>query len=127
MPARRRTASGAQVHQLEYPPPGSPAAAFPRRLGLVQREPAHVLASLLARRRLLGLGLRRAVRGLFGLDPAAFPARARVEFAARALGAMLEAAATDPAGRLSIDYADLPGAVWQRVARISGSRPIVRH
>jgi hypothetical protein len=33
---------------------------------------------------------------------------------------MLEAAATDPAGRLSIDYADLPGAVWQRVAQHFG-------
>jgi hypothetical protein len=41
---------------------------------------------------------------------------ARAEFAARALGAMLEAAATDPAGRLCIDYADLPAAVWQCVA-----------
>jgi hypothetical protein len=29
---------------------------------------------------------------------------------------MLEAAATDPAGRLSIDHAELPGAVWQHVA-----------
>ena len=41
---------------------------------------------------------------------------ARAEFAARALGAMLEAAATDPARRLSIDHADLPAAVWKRVA-----------
>jgi hypothetical protein len=40
---------------------------------------------------------------------------ARAEFAARALGAML-AAATDPAGRLCIDHADLPAAVWHRVA-----------
>jgi hypothetical protein len=95
------------------------AAAFPETPWVwVQRDPAHVLASLLATPPgWLGLGVtppRSA--GLFGLDPAAVPARARVEFAARALGAMLEAAATDPAGRLSIDYADLPGAVWQRVA-----------
>ena len=39
----------------------------------------------------------------------------RAEFAARALGAMLEAAASDPARRLCIDHADLPDAVWQRV------------
>jgi hypothetical protein len=95
------------------------AAAFPETPWIwVQREPARVLASLLANPPgWLGIGVtppRSA--GLFGLDPAAVPARARVEFAARALGAMLEAAATDPAGRLSIDYVDLPGAVWQRVA-----------
>ena len=40
----------------------------------------------------------------------------RAEFAARALGAMLEAAAKDPARRLLIDHADLMSAVWQRVA-----------
>jgi hypothetical protein len=95
------------------------AAAFPETPWIwVQREPARVLASLLATPPgWLGLGVtppRSA--GLFGLDPASVPARAPVEFAARALGAMLEAAATDPAGRLSIDYADLPGAVWQHVA-----------
>jgi hypothetical protein len=95
------------------------AAAFPETPWVwVQRDPARVLASLLANPPgWLGLGVTppRSAR-LFGLDPAAVPARARVDFAARALGAMLEAAATDPAGRLSIDYADLPGAVWQRVA-----------
>jgi hypothetical protein len=95
------------------------AAAFPETPWLwVQREPADVLASLLATPPgWLGLGTTppRTAR-LFGLDPAAVPATGRVEFAARALGAMLEGAATDPAGRLSIDYADLPEAVWQRVA-----------
>jgi hypothetical protein len=95
------------------------AAAFPETPWIwVQREPAHVLVSLLATPPgWLGLGITSppAAR-LFGLDPVAVPARARVEFAARALGAMLEAAATDPAGRLSIDYADLPSAVWQGVA-----------
>ncbi len=40
----------------------------------------------------------------------------RVEFAARVLGAMLDAATNDPGRRLLIDYADLPAAVWQRVA-----------
>ncbi len=95
------------------------AAAFPETPWVwVQREPAHVLASVLATPP-GWLGLRatppRAAR-LFGLDPAAVPAMTRVEFAARALGAMLEAAATDPAGRLWIDHADLPAAVWTRVA-----------
>jgi hypothetical protein len=40
----------------------------------------------------------------------------RVEFAARSVGAMLAAAAADPAWRLCIDHADLREAVWQRVA-----------
>jgi hypothetical protein len=95
------------------------AAAFPETPWIwVQREPAHVLASLMASPPgWLGLGVTPPQTArLFGLDPAAVPARARVEFAARALGAMLEAAAVDPAGRLTIDYADLPGAVWQRAA-----------
>jgi hypothetical protein len=95
------------------------AAAFPETPWIwVQRDPARVLASLLAEPPgwlRLQAAPRRAAR-LFGLDPAAVPAMARVEFAARALGAMLEAAATDPARRLSIDHADLPAAVWQRVA-----------
>ena len=95
------------------------AAAFPDTPWIwVQREPAHVLASLMATPPgWLGLGITspRTAR-LFGLDSAPVPARARVEFAGRALGAMLEAAAMDPAGRLPIDYAELPGAVWQRVA-----------
>jgi len=40
---------------------------------------------------------------------------ARAEFAARMLGATLEAAAADPRHRLCIDYAELPSAVWERV------------
>jgi hypothetical protein len=95
------------------------AAAFPETPWIwVQREPTHVLASVLATPPgWLGLGMTPPWSArLFGLDPGPVPARARIEFAARALGAMLEAAATDPAGRLSIDYADLPRAVWQRVA-----------
>jgi hypothetical protein len=51
---------------------------------------------------------------------------ARAEFAARALGAMLEAAGTDPAGRLCIDYADLPDALGVAWPHTSGSRPIPR-
>ena len=95
------------------------AAAFPETPWIwVQRDPARVLASLLAEPPgWLGLQAapRRAARR-FGLDPAAVPAMARAEFAARALGAMLEAAATDPARRLCIDHAQLPAAVWKRVA-----------
>ncbi|MGO9282030.1 MAG: hypothetical protein ACLP75_03140 [Mycobacterium sp.] len=95
------------------------AAAFPETpWAWVQREPTHVLASVLATPPgWLGLGMTPPWSArLFGLDPAPVPAKGRIEFAARALGAMLEAAATNPAGRLSIDYADLPQAVWQRVA-----------
>src|ERR1700677_4870795 len=95
------------------------AAAFPETPWVwVQREPARVLASLLAEPPgWLGLQAapQRAARR-FGLDPAAVPAMGRAEFAARALGAMLEAAATDPARRLCIDHADLPAAVWTLVA-----------
>jgi hypothetical protein len=95
------------------------AAAFPEKPWIwVQRDPVRVLASLLAKPPgwlNLQATPARAAR-LFGLDPAAVPAMARVEFAARALGAMLEAAATDPARRLCIDHAGLPAAVWQRVA-----------
>ena len=94
------------------------AAAFPETPWIwVQRDPARVLASLLAEPPgWLGLQAapRRAARR-FGLDPAAVSAMARTEFAARALGAMLEAAATDPAQRLSIDHANLPAAVWKHV------------
>jgi hypothetical protein len=95
------------------------AAAFPETPWIwVQREPTHVLASLLAKPpgwlRLQAAPQQAALR--FGLDPAAAPAMARAEFAARALGAMLEAAASDPVRRLSIDHADLPAAVWQHVA-----------
>jgi hypothetical protein len=94
------------------------AAAFPETPWIwVQRDPALVLASVLAKPPgWLGLQAapQRAARR-FGLDPAAVPTMSRAEFAARTLGAMLEAAA-DPAGRLCIDHADLPNAVWQRVA-----------
>jgi hypothetical protein len=95
------------------------AAAFPGTPWIwVQRDPALVLASLLAEPPgWLGLQAApaRAARR-FGLDPAAVPTMTRAEFTARALGAMLEAAATDPARRLCIDHAELPEAVWDRVA-----------
>jgi hypothetical protein len=95
------------------------SAAFPETPWIwVQRDPARVLASLLAKPP--GWLEVQATPGraawLFGLDPAAVPTMTRAEFAARGLGAMLEAAATDPARRLCIDHADLPAAVWQRAA-----------
>ena len=95
------------------------AAAFPDTPWTwVQRDPARVLASLLAEPpgwlRLQRWPQSAAQR--FGLDPAAVPAMSGPEFAARALGAMLAAAATDSAGRLCVDHADLPDAVWGRVA-----------
>ena len=95
------------------------AAAFPDTPWIwVQRDPARVLASLLAKPP-GWLGLQAAPQWAarrFGVDPEAVSTMTQAEFAARALGAMLEAAATDPSGRLCIDHADLPAAVWQRVA-----------
>ena len=99
------------------------AAAFPETPWIwVQRDPARVLASLLATPPgwlRLQAAPRQAARR-FGLDPAAVPQMAGAEFVARALGAMLDAAAADPAHRLCIDHADLPEAVWQRIARHFG-------
>ncbi|MGF2946298.1 hypothetical protein [Mycobacterium sp. Lab-001] len=94
------------------------AAAFPDTPWVwVQRDPALVLASLLADPPgWLGLQahpLRAAWR--FGLDPAAVPTMGRAEFAARALGAMLDAADGDMTRRLCVDHAELPAAVWERV------------
>jgi hypothetical protein len=95
------------------------AAAFPETPWIwVQRDPVRVLASLLAEPPgwlALQASPPRAARR-FGLDPAAVPAMSRAEFAARALGAMLDAAAIDPARRLCVDHAELPAAVWKRVA-----------
>jgi hypothetical protein len=94
-------------------------AAFPGTPWVwVQRDPAHVVASLLAKPPgWLGLQAvppQTAVR--FGVDPAALPTMTRPEFAARALGAMLLSAAAGPDRRLCVDHADLPAAVWDRVA-----------
>jgi hypothetical protein len=95
------------------------AAAFPETPWIwVQRDPAQVLGSILAKPPgWLGVQAAPTRAGwLFGLDPAAVPTMTRAEFAARGLGAMLQAAATDPARRLCIDHADLPAAIWQRAA-----------
>ncbi len=102
------------------------AAAFPETPWIwVQRDPARVLASLLATPpgwlQLQATPQHAAWR--FGLDPATVPSMTRPEFAAHALGAMLEAAAIDPVRRLCIDHAELPAAVWQRVAPHFGLEP----
>lgn len=93
-------------------------AAFPDTPWVwVQRDPAEVVASLLATPP-GWLGHRTpppqtALR--FGIDPAAVLTMPRTEFAARALNAMLSSAAAGPPRRLCIDHAELPAAVWQRV------------
>ncbi|BBX44481.1 hypothetical protein GCM10009641_54610 [Mycobacterium cookii] len=95
------------------------AAAFPDTPWTwVQRDPARVLTSLLADPPgwLRLQDWPQAAKQRFGIDPAAVPAMTSAEFGAHALGAMLEAAAeADPSGRLCIDHAALPDAVWQRV------------
>ncbi|BBY23800.1 hypothetical protein [Mycobacterium stomatepiae] len=95
------------------------AAAFPETPWIwVQRDPVRVLASLLADPP-GWLGTRAAIGNaaqLLGIDQALVPTMGRAEFASRALGAMLEAAANDPAGRLVLDYAELPDAVWTHAA-----------
>ncbi|SOX56705.1 hypothetical protein MAAFP003_5413 [Mycobacterium ahvazicum] len=95
------------------------AAAFPETPWIwVQRDPARVLASLLAEPPgwlQPPADLVKAAQ-LFKIDPTLVPTMEHAEFASRALAAMLEAAATQPAGRLVLDYADLPDAVWTRAA-----------
>ncbi|MEE3063598.1 MAG: hypothetical protein VYA67_06470 [Actinomycetota bacterium] len=91
------------------------AAAFPQTPWIwVQRDPARVLASLLAEPPGWLAPAADLVKAapLFGIDPTLVPAMERAEFAARALAAMLEAAADQPVGRLVLDHADLPDAVW---------------
>lgn len=95
------------------------AAAFPETpWAWVQRDPTHVLASLLAKPPgWLNLqGSPRRAAQYFGLDPATIPAMTRPEFAARVLGAMLEVATLDPTRRVCIDYGELPGAAWDQIA-----------
>jgi hypothetical protein len=95
------------------------AAAFPETPWVwVQRDPLDVMASLLAKPPgWLGLGaVPPQTARRFGLDPATVPASGRVEFTARALGAMLWSAAAGPGRRLCIDYSELPAAVWERIA-----------
>jgi hypothetical protein len=94
-------------------------AAFPDTPWVwVQRDPAQVVASLLANPP-DWLGHQAPppqTAQHFGIDPATVSSMTRAEFTARALGAMLFSAAVGPARRVCIDYAELPAAVWQRVA-----------
>jgi hypothetical protein len=94
-------------------------AAFPDTPWVwVQRDPAEVLASLLAAPPgWLGHqvpSVQTAQR--FGIDPAAVATMPRAEFVARALGAMLFSASAGPSRRICVDHSELPVAVWQRVA-----------
>jgi|HubBroStandDraft_1064217.scaffolds.fasta_scaffold00058_13 hypothetical protein len=85
----------------------------------IHRRPEAVLASILA-----GppgwMQLRnypRRAQYLFGLDPFAVAAMAPAEFGARVLATMIEAwLETADESALTIDYRDLPEAVWGRVA-----------
>ena len=93
-------------------------AAFPDTPWVwVQRDPAQVVASLLAAPPgWLGHQARhRRPRGI-SASTRRRATMTRAEFAARALGAMLFSAATGPARRVCVDHADLPAAVWERVA-----------
>jgi hypothetical protein len=94
-------------------------AAFPDTPWVwVQRDPAQVIASLLATPP-GWLGQQAPppqTARLFGIDPADVSTMTRAEFTARALGSMLFSAAAGPGRRVCIDHAELPGAVWQRVA-----------
>jgi hypothetical protein len=94
-------------------------AAFPGTPWVwIQRDPAQVIASLLATPP-GWLGHQAPppqTARHFGIDPADVSTMTRAEFTARALGSMLSSAAAGPARRVCIDHAELPGAVWQRVA-----------
>lgn len=93
------------------------SAAFPDTPWVwVQRDPSRVVASLLARPP-GWLGQHEPpvqTARLFGIGPE--PTLSLEEFCARAIGAMLHSAAVGPWRRLCVDYADLPAAVWERVA-----------
>jgi len=94
-------------------------AAFPDTPWVwVQRDPADVVASLLAAPPgWLGHQVPPAQTALrFGIDPAAVATMPRAEFVARALGAMLFSASAGPPRRICVDHSELPAAVWQRVA-----------
>ncbi len=94
-------------------------AAFPNTPWVwVQRDPAEVVASLLATPPgWLGHHVPPAQTALrFGIDPAVAATMPRAEFVARALGAMLFSASAGPAKRLCVDHSQLPDAVWERVA-----------
>lgn len=93
--------------------------AFPRTpMIFVRRAPGEVIASILADPP-GWLALRsephQAAR-LFGIAAAELTGLDAPAFCARALAAMLKAAATAGARMLVVDYRDLPEAVWSRIA-----------
>jgi hypothetical protein len=97
-------------------------AAFPNvPLVWVQRRPAEVMASLLAGPP--GWLTPDPVRAhyLFGIPAAEAATLDRVQYCARVLRSLLEAASS--ARCLVIDYRDLPEAVWSRVAPHFGIEP----
>ncbi len=97
-------------------------AAFPAAPAIwLQREPAAIAASLLARPPgWLGLWQDPAARTMFGLDRA--PASS-AEFCVAALASLFAAARAIDGRVLHLDYADLPAAAWERwPRRSSGSR-----
>jgi hypothetical protein len=95
----------------------------------VHRRPEEVMASILA-----GppgwMQLRhypRRAEYLFGLDPFEVSTMAPEEFCARVLASMLEAwLAASGERSLVVDYRELPGAVWERVAPFFGLTPSAR-
>jgi hypothetical protein len=98
--------------------------AFPAaRLLWLQRAPAEVMASILATPPGWAALRRFSAQAemVFGL-PASEAARLDPEeFCARALAAMLEAARqAQAAGAMLVDYRELPGAIWRRVAPFAG-------
>jgi len=97
--------------------------AFPdAKLIWVQREPAEVLASLMADPPgwlALGRAPELAER-LFGLAPPELPALDPPGFCVRALAAMLAAAEAAGDAALTVDYRELPDAVWTRIAPFLG-------
>lgn len=108
--------------------------AFPAaKLVWLQRAPIEVMGSILADPP-AWMQLRRApslAEAMLGIPAESVPGLDDEEFCARALAAMLTAAAgAADAGALLVDYRELPDAVWQRVTPLAGWTPAedeVRH
>ncbi len=97
--------------------------AFPEaRVVWVQRRPIEVLASLAADPPgwLELRHLPREAERLLAIPPAILAALDDAGFCARALAALLRAAQAAGGAALTVDYRDLPDAVWSRVAPFLG-------
>ncbi len=99
--------------------------AFPEApIVWVQRDPAEVMASLLADPpswlKPRGVGLLAPL--LFGIDGDEAGRLGPAPYAARALASLLRAASplADDDSALIVDYVDLPGAIWTTVADFLG-------